>query len=125
MSTLITSSMKSKMDKEQAAREKRLRRQEEVAAILYTKSNDELALLAVEKITDFGSITTLKSEALLVHIVCYQLRNNGKLEIDRGDILIRNNMKWYREKTDQTPESVARAAILALLRANEIELEEN
>lgn len=125
MSTLITSSMKSKMDKEQAAREKWLRRQEEVTAILRTKSNDELVSLAVEKITDFGSIATLTSEALLMHIICYLLRNNVKLELDRGDILIRNNMKWYREKTDQTPESVARAAILALLRANEIELEEN
>lgn len=60
--------------------------------------------------------------ALLMAVFEYQLKGNRKLETDRGDILIRRGDDWVRVKAGETQEGIARAALVALLRAHGVEV---
>jgi len=60
--------------------------------------------------------------ALAMAVLLYARQGNRKLEIDRGDFLMRRGTEWSRAKSEDSDESIARALLTALLRAHGVEV---
>jgi hypothetical protein len=60
--------------------------------------------------------------ALAMAVLRYARKGNRKLEIDRGDFLMRRGAEWSRAKSEDSDESIARALLTALLRAHGVEV---